>query len=58
MALYHIGHEEADLLHDQLWMHAHGIPSIIATDFCDWNMKKVGRMLADCKDVFTKKYET
>lgn len=58
MALYHIGHEEADLLHDQLWMHAHGIPSMIATDFCDWNMKKVGRMLADCKDVFTKKYET
>lgn len=57
MSLYHIGHEEADLLHDQLWMHAHGIASMIATDFCDWNMKKVSRMLADCKDVFTKKYE-
>lgn len=24
MTLCHIGHEEADLLHDQLWMHAHG----------------------------------
>lgn len=25
METYRIGHEEADLLHDQLWMHAHGI---------------------------------
>ena len=57
MELYHIGHEEADLLHDQLWMHAHGIASMIATDFCNWNMEKVSRMLADCKDAFTKKYE-
>lgn len=57
MAVYGIGHEEADFLHDQLWMHAHGIASMIATDFCDWNMEKVSRMLADCKDAFTKKYE-
>ena len=57
MTVYQIGHEEADLLHDQLWMHAHGIASMIATDFCDWNMEKVSRMLVDCKDAFTKKYE-
>ena len=37
-------------------MHAHGIASMIATDFCDWNMEKVGRMLESCKHAFTKKY--
>lgn len=57
MATYHITHEEADILHDQLWMHAHGIASMIATSFCDWNMKKASRMLADCKRAFTEKYE-
>ena len=58
MAAYRIGHEEADILHDQLWMHAHGIASMVATDFCDWNMDKVDRMLAACKHAFTEKYET
>ena len=57
MTAYHINHEEADILHDQMWMHAHGIASMIATNFCDWNMDKVERMLADCKRVFTEKYE-
>ena len=57
MTAYHISHEEADILHDQLWMHAHGIASMIATHFCDWNMEKVSRMLADCKSAFTEKYE-
>lgn len=57
MAAYQISHEEADILHDQLWMHAHGIASMIATDFCDWDMDKVCRMLADCKRAFTEKYE-
>lgn len=57
MAAYHISHEEADILHDQLWMHAHGIASMIATDFCGWDMAKVERMLAECKCAFTAKYE-
>ena len=57
MRTYSIGREEADILHDQLWMHAHGIASMIATNFCSWNMEKVCRMLADCKRAFTEKYE-
>lgn len=57
MNTYRISYEEADLLHDQLWMHAHGIASMIATSFCDWNMEKVNRMLTDCKNAFTEKYE-
>ncbi len=57
MDTYHISHEEADYLHDHLWMHTHGIASMIATDFCDWDMAKVNRMLLECKKAFTKKYE-
>lgn len=57
MDTYHIDHEESDILHDQLWMHAHGIASMIATNFCNWNIEKVERMLADCKRTFTQKYE-
>lgn len=55
--IYDINREEADYLHDNLWMHAHGIASMIATDFCDWNMEKVGYMLSECKAAFTDKYE-
>lgn len=57
MDTYHISHEEADYLHDHLWMHTHGIASMIATDFCDWDMAKVENMLKECKVAFTKKYE-
>lgn len=57
MALYGISYEEADSLHDHLWMHTHGIASMIATDFCDWNMEKAEHMLTECKEAFLKKYE-
>ncbi len=57
MAIYHIEYDEADLLHDGLWMHTHGIASMVATSFCDWNMEKVKKMLTDCKRAFIKKYE-
>ena len=57
MDQYSISQEEADLLHDRLWMQAHGIASMIATNFCDWDMDKVGKMLADCKQAFTGKCE-
>lgn len=57
MERYHISHEEADNLHDQLWMHAHGIASMIATSFCDWDMEKVTHMVEECHTVFTRKYE-
>ena len=57
MAQYRIGHAEADYLHDQLWMQAHGIASMVATDFCVWDSGKIARMLADCKTCFTRKFE-
>jgi len=57
MAEYKISHAEADHLHDQLWMHAHGIASMIATDFCVWDPRKIEGMLKECRICFTKKYE-
>lgn len=57
MERYGLSHQEADYLHDHLWMHTHGIASMIATDFCDWDMGKVEQMLAECENAFTKKYE-
>ena len=57
MDTYRLGHNEADTLHDQLWMHAHGIASMIATHFCDWDMTKAERMLAECRAAFVREYE-
>lgn len=57
MQMYHISHEDADILHDHLWMHAHGIASMIATNFCDWDLQKVSHMLHECQNAFTQKYE-
>ena len=55
--IYGISYEQADILHDQLWMHSHGIAAMIATEFCEWNMEKAAKMLDDCKAALTKEYE-
>jgi AcrR family transcriptional regulator len=57
MARYHISHAKADYLHDQLWMHAHGIASMVATDFCVWNTQKIAGMLTDGRVCFTREFE-
>ena len=56
MKQYHIEYEEAHHFHDQLWVHTHGIASMIATDFCDWNMDKVEKMLAESEQYLSRKY--
>jgi AcrR family transcriptional regulator len=56
MKKYSINYDEAHRLHDQLWMHAHGIASMIATDFCDWNMKKAEDMLMEFQICLREKY--
>lgn len=53
---YQINYEEAHYFHDQLWMHTHGIASMIATDFCDWDMDKVAQMIAECESYLSQKY--
>ena len=57
MENYKISYEEADCLHDHLWMHTHGIAAMIATDFCDWDLEKAGRMVKESIKAFTRKYE-
>ena len=54
MDKYNSSHEQADYLHDNLWMHAHGIASMVATDFCDWDMEKVSHMLEQSRNAFIK----
>ena len=56
MKRYQIEYDEAHHLHDQLWVHTHGIASMIATDFCDWNMDKISRMLKECEFFLCQKY--
>lgn len=56
MEQYQIEWEEAHHFHDQLWMHTHGIASMIATGFCVWNMNKVEKMLAECEKYLSQKY--
>lgn len=53
---YGIDYTEADKLHDQLWLHAHGIASMIATGFCDWNMEKAEKMISECRSSLTESY--
>lgn len=57
MKQYSIDHDEAEYFHDQLWVHTHGIASMIATGFCDWDMKKVEGMLEECRTYLAGKYE-
>lgn len=56
MEKYKIGKEEAHNFHDQLWVHTHGIATMIANDFCDWDMKKVERMISECEQYLSLKY--
>ena len=58
MNKYKIDWEEAHWFHDQLWMQAHGIASMIAADFCAWDMKKAENMLEECRKYLEKKYES
>ncbi len=57
MKQYDIDRDEAHYFHDQLWMHAHGIASMAATEFCQWDLNKVEKMLNECQNFLGKKYE-
>lgn len=57
MKKYHISYDEAHYFHDQLSVHAHGIASMIATGFCNWNMDKVEKILTKNEQYLSRKYE-
>lgn len=54
---WHISEDEAHFFHDQLWMHTHGIASMAATEFCQWDLNKIKRMLKECEYYLSRKYE-
>ena len=56
MDRYGLDYDEAHYFHDQLWMHTHGIASMVATDFCQWDMDKVERMVEECHALLSRKY--
>ena len=55
MDRYGLDYDEAHYFHDQLWMHTHGIASMVATDFCQWDMDKVERMVEECHALLSRK---
>ena len=56
MEQHNIGYEDGHRFHDELWVYAHGIAAMIATDYCVWDMDTVKIMLDDCKVHLGKKY--
>ena len=54
---YELDYDEAHFLHDQLWMQAHGIASMLATGFCDWDMEKAERMLRETRGLLLDRYK-
>lgn len=42
-----IGEDEAYLLHLELWLYVHGIATMIATDYLNWDAEFVSRALTD-----------
>lgn len=52
MLLYGIDRERAHYLHDQLWMQAHGIASMMAAEFCDWDFDRAKSILdSSCRAI-------
>ena len=51
-----IDYEQAHRLHDQMWMQAHGIASMMATEFCRWDMAKAEGMLAEHRALLVQRY--
>ena len=43
-----ISREEAFFFHMEQWVYVHGIASMIATSYLDWDMEFVSRALSDC----------
>lgn len=42
-----IGEEEAYLFHLELWLYVHGIATMIATNYLDWDIEFISRALTD-----------
>lgn len=43
-----LSEEDAYLFHIEIWLYVHGIATMIATDYLDWDMNFVSGALTDC----------
>jgi spore coat protein CotH len=42
-----ISEEEAYLFHLEMWVYVHGIATMVATDYFEWNVELISRVLTD-----------
>lgn len=56
MKQYNLGYEDAHRFHDQLWVYAHGIATMIATSYCCWDLVTVEQMIEDGRVYLGLKY--
>lgn len=54
MKNYGLYRDEAAKLHLQMWVFVHGIASMFATDYIDWDWETVGKMVSDAYNGFSK----
>lgn len=47
MKSYGFTKEQSNLLHTEMWIFVHGIASMIATDYFDWDMELVSKMVTN-----------
>ncbi len=52
-----ISEDEAYLLHIELWVFVHGIASMIATNYLDWDIPFISKALTDVYQGLKRKYE-
>lgn len=51
-----LSEDEACMLHLELWLYVHGIATMIATNYLDWDAEFISRALTDAFEGFKRRY--
>lgn len=43
-----LNQQQAQQFHGQLWIHVHGIATMLATEYYDWDMKQISAIISEC----------
>ncbi|MGM9680794.1 MAG: TetR/AcrR family transcriptional regulator [Eubacteriales bacterium] len=43
-----LNREQAQQFHGQLWIHVHGIATMLATEYYDWDMELISTIISEC----------
>ncbi len=57
MSKFGITREQAQLFHVEMWVYAHGIATMIATDYLPWDIELISQMMTDVYNGIKIKYE-